>query len=64
MRRFQWKKINESKELRDYVISGLKAGWNPDEISGRMKVERKGFHVSKTAIYDWLYSSRGQPYCK
>jgi transposase, IS30 family len=64
MRRFQWKKINQVKELREYVISGLKAGWNPDEISGRMKLRKKGFYVSKTAIYDWLYTGRGQPYCK
>lgn len=63
MRRFQWKKINQIKELREYIISGLKAGWNPDEISGRMKLEKRGFSVSKTAIYDWLYSARGQRYC-
>lgn len=64
MRRFQWRKINENIELRKYIVLGLKKHWNPDEISGRMKKEKKPFYVSKTAIYEWLRSYRGQKYCK
>lgn len=64
MRRTQYKKINKNNDLRAYVIDGLKQGWNPDEISGRMKREKKPFYMSKTAIYDWLYTSRGARYCK
>jgi IS30 family transposase len=64
MRRFQWAKINENKEIENYVILRLKKGWNPDEISGRMKKENKPFYVSKTAIYEWLRTTRGQKYCK
>jgi IS30 family transposase len=63
-RRFQWQKINENIELRKYIVEGLKKHWNPDEISGRMKEEKKPFYVSKTAIYEWLRSNRGQKYCK
>lgn len=63
-RRFQWSKINENKELKKYIILGLKKNWNPDEISGRMKKEKKSFYVSKTAIYEWLRTNRGQKYCK
>ncbi len=63
-RRFQWQKIEQDKALREYVIAGLKAGWNPDEISGCMKREGQPFYVGKTIIYDWLYSTRGQPYCQ
>jgi IS30 family transposase len=62
--RYQGKKIEEHVALRSYVIAGLQAGWNPDEISGCMKREARGFYASKTAIYGWLYSAYGQPYCR
>lgn len=63
MRRFQWMKIEENIELRTYVIAGLEQSWNPDEIAGRMKDEKRPFRVSKNSIYRWLYSVRGQRYC-
>lgn len=61
--RFQWKKINEHNEIRSYIIKKLKLHWNPQEISQCMKRDR-GQYVSKNSIYRWLYSSRGQQYCK
>lgn len=63
-RRFQWSKIESNKKLKEYIISGLKNHWNPKEISGRMKLEKKPFYVSKTAIYEWLRYNRGQRHCK
>jgi len=63
-RRYQNYKIEQNNTLRDYIIAGLKAHWNPDEISGSMKETKQPFYVSKTQIYDWLYSSYGQPYCQ
>jgi len=62
--KYQGKKIEEHIALRTYVIAGLQAGWNPDEISGCMKHEGRPFYASKTAIYEWLYSAYGQPYCQ
>lgn len=62
-RRLQWRKIEEHQELRQYVIAKLHAHWNPDEISGRMKKDNLLFFCSKTAIYEWLRSNRGQRYC-
>ena len=61
---YQGKKIEECDELRAYVIRGLKQHWNPDEIAGRMKTTGESFYVSKTTIYEWLYSEWGQPYCE
>ena len=61
--RFEWKKINKDKELKEFIISCLKCHWNPDEIAGYMKKNRTPFYASKTAIYDWLYSTGGSPYC-
>jgi IS30 family transposase len=61
---YQGKKIEVDASLRAYVIAGLKLGWNPDEISGRMKRTCLPFYASKTAIYEWLYSAYGQAYCQ
>lgn len=63
MRKYQWMKIEDNQELRQYVINGLNRKWNPDEISGRMKKDKKPWRVSKNSIYRWLYSNRGQAYC-
>lgn len=62
--KYQGMKINENKELRKYVIHGLEQHWNPDEISGRMKKEKQPFYSSKTAIYEWLRTNRGQYFCQ
>lgn len=61
--KYQGKKINENADLKNFIVRGLRQGWNPDEISGRMENEKQPFYASKTAIYEWLYSVYGQPYC-
>lgn len=63
-RRFQWSKIESNKDLKRYVITGLKKYWNPDEIAGRMKKEKKPWYASKTTIYAWLNTVRGERYKK
>lgn len=60
----QGMKIEKNPELKQYIIDRLKEKRSPDEISGRMKKEKQAFCVSKNAIYAWLWSSRGQKYCK
>jgi IS30 family transposase len=64
MAKYQKSKINSNNKLREYIIKKLKKGYNPDEISGRMKKKNKPFYVSKTSIYEWLYSAWGQSYCQ
>lgn len=63
-RRYQQHKIERDAALKQYIVTGLEAGWNPDEISGAMRQTNQPFYASKTVIYDWLYSSYGQPYCQ
>jgi IS30 family transposase len=63
-RRLQWSKIESIPELKQYVVLGLKKHWNPDEISGRMRKEKKPWYVSKSAIYLWLETVRGEQYKK
>jgi len=60
----QNKKIRENKPLLEFIVAGLKNGWSPDIISGRMVEERQPFYASKTAIYQYLYSPYGQHLCK
>jgi transposase, IS30 family len=61
--RLQFSAIHRTPALEQYVIEQLKAGLPPKAISGRMRREGKPWYASKTAIYDWLYSSFGQRYC-
>lgn len=61
-RRLQWSKIEQEKQLKEYIIRGLQKHWNPDEISGRMKKEKQPFYASKSAIYTWLETARGERY--
>ncbi len=59
----QWKKIEENKKLKDFIVLKLEQHWNPDEISGFMKRKKMKMFISKNSIYRWLYSPRGQQYC-
>jgi len=61
--KYQGKAINENRELREYISFRLRYGWSPDIISGRMRQEKQPFYASKTAIYEYLYSSYGQALC-
>ena len=62
--KYQGKKINENDDLKKYIVKGLKKHWGPDEISGRMKLEKKSFYASKTAVYEWLRTARGSRFCR
>lgn len=55
--KYQGRKINENKDLKEYIKNRLGRYWSPDEISGRMKKDKEPFYASKTAIYEWLYTS-------
>lgn len=63
MRRLQWSKIEEQPGIKACIIEKLKAHWNPDEIAGYLKRTKDARCVSKTAIYAWLRTSRGERYC-
>ena len=60
---YKGRKIERNKALKKYIVAGLENKRSPDEISGRMKKEKKPFYASKNAIYAWLYSVWGQKYC-
>jgi IS30 family transposase len=62
--KYQGMKIERYSELRMVIIAGLKQHRSPDEIAGRMKREKQKIRVNANAIYKWLYSVWGQPYCR
>ncbi len=45
----------KSNAIRSYVVSHLKEGWSPEQVSGRMKKEKIG-SVSHEAIYQFIYA--------
>ncbi len=62
--KYQGMKIEKYSELRARIITELKEKRSPDEIAGRMEQEKLSPRVNTNAIYKWLYSARGQAYCK
>ena len=62
--KYQGMKIQKNNDLRKRIIELLKERRSPDEISGRLKVEGYTPTIGTKAIYKWLYSVLGQPYCK
>lgn len=57
-------KIEAHPEMKRHIIRELKRLRSPDEIAGRMKTGGTATRVGKNAIYDWLYSEYGKPYCR
>jgi IS30 family transposase len=50
----------KNKETAQYVIDKLKLGWSPEQIDGRLKLE-KGYRViSYECIYQYIYSKNNK----
>ena len=62
--KYQGMKIERYPDLRADIIALLKQLRSPDEIAGRMKLEKRKVRVNANAIYKWLHSSWGQNYCR
>lgn len=60
--KYEGMKIREEPWLEDYVKEKLKAGWTPEQISGRLKKEHGKPVISFKIIYKWIYSAFGQEY--
>lgn len=55
-----FRKLEVDGVLRSYVISGLKKGWSPEQISGRMKYQNISFYVCHETIYQFIYRSKNK----
>jgi IS30 family transposase len=57
-------KIAGDPVLKARIIKDLERLRSPDEIAGRLKRDGITPRVGTAAIYKWLYSEDGAPYCK
>jgi IS30 family transposase len=62
-RKFQYSKIEQYPKIKAIIIEKLENHWNPDEIAGWLKANQPQFYVSKSSIYNWLHTGRGDRYC-
>ena len=57
----RFKKIENNKWIRYYIIKKLKKYWSPEQIAGRIKKKwskDKSRHIGKDSIYDFIYTER------
>ncbi len=57
-RRAVHRKMVVHPTLKLAVVDRLKAGWSPEQIAGRMRLERHPVRVSHETIYRFAYSER------
>ena len=62
-RRFQYSKIEKYPDIKQLITEKLEIHWNPDEVAGWLKDNQPDHYVSKSAIYNWLHTGRGDRYC-
>lgn len=46
-----------------YVMTKLKLGWSPEQISGRLPIEHLGQNISHEAIYQYIYDKENRKLC-
>lgn len=54
--------VESDTKRKEYIIEQLKQHRSPDEIAGRIKLEKIYEPIGRDAIYAWLYSTRGGRY--
>lgn len=59
-RRAVHRKLIIYPELMSAVRNGFDAGWSPEQIAGRMRLERHPMRVSHETIYRYAYSKDGR----
>ena len=58
-RRGNQRKLVRHRALRDAVIDRFKAGWTPEQIAGRLRLDEHPLRVSHETIYQYAYSKDG-----
>lgn len=54
----RFRKIENNKFLRRYIIKKLKKYWSPEQIAGRWSKNHKRKKIGKDTIYKFVYSKR------
>jgi IS30 family transposase len=58
-RRPKARRLDSDARLRELLLSGLRRGWSPQQIAGRLRRDHPGddtVRVSHETIYTWLYA--------
>lgn len=50
-----------NSQTRNYILLHLQAGWSPEQISGRMKRDKRKDRICHETIYNFIYN---ESYCK
>jgi IS30 family transposase len=50
-------KLQKDPTLHEYVLRGLKKGWSPEQISGRMKYQKITYYACPETIYQYIYNT-------
>lgn len=54
----RFRKIENDKSLRIYIVKKLKKYWSPEQIAGRWNKDHKRKHINKDTIYKFVYEKR------
>lgn len=57
----RFKKIENNKWLRNYIVKKVKKRWSPEQIAGRIKEKwknDKSRHIGKDSVYKYIYEYR------
>ena len=54
----RFRKIENDRALRKYIVKKLKKYWSPEQIAGRWNKRHKRKHINKDTIYKFVYSKR------
>lgn len=57
-RRKPEKKLVANKKLQKYVITKLISSWSPEQVAGRLELERKKKIICHETIYQFIYKDR------
>ena len=55
-RRWRGSRLERDDALREKVLAGLKQGWSPEQVAGRLKLEAAGNLISHESIYRFVYA--------
>ena len=55
-RRWRGSRLQRNPELRGQVLAGLKAGWSPEQVAGRLALEAGRRVISYETIYRFIYA--------
>jgi len=55
-RRWTGMRLERDAGLRAAVLARLARGWSPEQVAGRLALEREGPHISHESIYRFLYA--------